>query len=49
MPCRGVDPLNTAKYILAAHSALDGGIFDVEVRLWQNAYPLTARKRCAVS
>ena len=25
---RGVDPLDTAKYILAARSALDGGIFD---------------------
>lgn len=27
-PRRGVDPLDTAKYILAARSALDGGIFD---------------------
>ena len=26
-PRRGVDPLDTAKYILAARSALDGGIF----------------------
>lgn len=25
---RGVNPLDTAKYILAARSALDGGIFD---------------------
>ena len=29
MPRRGVNPLDTAKYILAARSALDGGIFDV--------------------
>ena len=28
MPRRGVNPLDTAKYILAARSALDGGIFD---------------------
>lgn len=27
-PRRGVDPLDTAKYILAARNALDGGIFD---------------------
>ncbi len=27
-PRRGVDPLDTAKYILAARSALEGGIFD---------------------
>ena len=27
MPRRGVDPLDTAKYILAARSALDGDIF----------------------
>ena len=27
-PRRGVNPLDTAKYILAARSALDGGIFD---------------------
>ena len=27
-PRRGVDPLDTSKYILAARSALDGGIFD---------------------
>ncbi len=27
-PRRGVDPLDTAKYILAARSALDGNIFD---------------------
>lgn len=28
-PRRGVDPLDTAKYILAARSALEGGIFDL--------------------
>lgn len=28
-PRRGVDPLDTSKYILAARSALEGGIFDV--------------------
>ncbi len=28
MPRRGVNPLDTSKYILAARSALDGGIFD---------------------
>ena len=28
-PRRGVSPLDTAKYILAARSALEGGIFDV--------------------
>lgn len=28
-PRRGVDPLDTSKYILAARSALDGSIFDV--------------------
>lgn len=28
MPRRGTDPLDMAKYILAARSALDGGIFD---------------------
>ena len=28
MPRRGVNPPDTAKYILAARSALDGGIFD---------------------
>jgi len=28
MPRRNVDPLDTAKYILAARSALEGGIFD---------------------
>lgn len=28
-PRRGVNPLDTAKYILAARSALEGGIFDV--------------------
>ncbi len=28
MPRRGVDPLDTSKYILAARSALEGGIFD---------------------
>ena len=27
-PRRGVDPLDTAKYILAARSALEGGIYD---------------------
>jgi ribosomal protection tetracycline resistance protein len=27
---RGVDPLDTSKYILAARSALEGGIFDIE-------------------
>ena len=27
-PLRGVDPLDTAKYILAARSALEGNIFD---------------------
>lgn len=27
-PLRGTDPLDTAKYILAARNALDGGIFD---------------------
>lgn len=27
---RGVDPLDTSKYILAARSALEGGIFDVD-------------------
>ena len=27
-PRRGVDPLDTAKYILAARSALEGNIFD---------------------
>lgn len=27
-PRRGVDPLDTARYILAARSALEGGIFD---------------------
>ena len=27
-PRRGVDPLDTSKYILAARSALEGGIFD---------------------
>ena len=27
-PRRGVDPLDTSRYILAARSALDGGIFD---------------------
>ena len=27
-PRRGVDPLDTAKYILAARSALEGDIFD---------------------
>lgn len=26
---RNVDPLDTSKYILAARSALDGGIFDI--------------------
>ena len=25
---RGIDPLDTAKHILAARSALEGGIFD---------------------
>ena len=29
-PRRGVDPLDTSKYILAARSALEGGIFDAE-------------------
>ncbi len=29
-PRRSVDPLDTAKYILAARSALEGGIFDLE-------------------
>ena len=28
-PRRSVDPLDTSKYILAARSALEGGIFDV--------------------
>lgn len=28
-PRRGVDPLDTSKYILAARSALEGGIFDI--------------------
>jgi len=28
MPRRGVNPLDTAKYILAARSALEGEIFD---------------------
>ena len=28
-PRRGVDPLDTSKYILAARSALEGGIFDL--------------------
>ncbi|MBR4502400.1 MAG: TetM/TetW/TetO/TetS family tetracycline resistance ribosomal protection protein [Clostridia bacterium] len=28
LPRRGVDPLDTAKYILAARSALEGGIYD---------------------
>jgi len=28
IPRRGVDPLDTSKYILAARSALEGGIFD---------------------
>ena len=28
LPRRGVDPLDTAKYILAARSALEGGIFN---------------------
>ena len=27
---RSVDPLDTSKYILAARSALEGGIFDLE-------------------
>jgi len=27
---RNVDPLDTSKYILAARSALEGGIFDIE-------------------
>ena len=27
---RNVDPLDTSKYILAARSALEGGIFDVD-------------------
>ena len=27
---RGVDPLDTSKYILAARSALEGGIFETE-------------------
>jgi ribosomal protection tetracycline resistance protein len=27
---RNVDPLDTAKYILAARSALEGGIFDLD-------------------
>ena len=27
-PRRGVDPLDTSRYILAARSALEGGIFD---------------------
>ena len=27
-PRRGVDPLDTAKYILAARNALEGDIFD---------------------
>ena len=29
-PRRTVDPLDTSKYILAARSALEGGIFDLE-------------------
>ena len=29
-PRRSVDPLGTSKYILAARSALEGGIFDLE-------------------
>ncbi len=29
LPRRGVDPLDTAKYILAARSALEGGIYDI--------------------
>ena len=29
-PRRSVDPLDTSKYILAARSALEGGIFDLE-------------------
>ncbi len=29
LPRRGVDPLDTARYILAARSALEGGIYDV--------------------
>ncbi len=28
-PRRGIDPLDTSKYILAARSALEGGIFDL--------------------
>ena len=28
-PRRGVDPLDTSRYILAARSALEGGIFDL--------------------
>ena len=28
-PRRGVDPLDTSRYILAARSALEGGIFDI--------------------
>ena len=27
---RGVDPLDESRYILAARSALEGGIFDIE-------------------
>ena len=29
-PRRGVDPLDTSRYILAARSALEGGIFDLD-------------------
>ena len=29
-PRRSVDPLDTSKYILAARSALEGGIFNLE-------------------
>ena len=28
-PRRGLDPLDTSRYILAARSALEGGIFDL--------------------
>ena len=28
-PRRGVDPLDTSRYIRAARSALEGGIFDL--------------------
>ncbi|MBR4458215.1 MAG: hypothetical protein IKS31_04560, partial [Clostridia bacterium] len=28
-PRRNVDPLDTSRYILAARSALEGGIFDI--------------------